>query len=79
MQYQNGSEQSTTFAAGKLTWPDGTEGIMETGVTNIITRKPDMFNGGVSTFSTTGFSIRPSRVLFEGGGVCSPCSPPAIA
>ena len=54
IQYQSGSEQSTTFAAGKLTWPDGTEGIMETGVTNIITRKPDMFNGGVSTFSTTG-------------------------
>lgn len=53
-QYGNNSEQSTTYATGKLTWPDGTEGIMEAGVTNMITRKPDMFSGGISTFSTTG-------------------------
>ncbi len=53
IQYGNNSEQSTTYAIGKLTWPDGTEGILEAGVTNSITRKPDMFNGGVSTFSST--------------------------
>jgi len=53
MQYGNNSEQSTTYARGKLTWPDGTHGIMEAGVTNSITRKPDMFTGGVSTFSST--------------------------
>lgn len=53
MQYGNNSQQSTTFATGRLAWPDGTEGFIETGVTNIITQQPDMFNGGVSTFSTT--------------------------
>ncbi|MEO8587741.1 MAG: hypothetical protein ABI432_00070 [Flavobacteriales bacterium] len=52
-QYGNNSEQSTTFANGKITWPDGTEGIMEAGVTNVITRKPDPFTGGVSSFSST--------------------------
>ncbi|MBL0035940.1 MAG: hypothetical protein IPP26_09265 [Flavobacteriales bacterium] len=52
-QYGNNSEQSTTYAKGMLTWPDGTHGIMEAGVTNSITRKPDMYTGGVSTFSST--------------------------
>lgn len=53
-QYGNNTEQTTTYANGKLAWPDGTEGFMEAGVTNSITRKPDMFSGGISTFSSTG-------------------------
>ena len=71
IQYGNNSEQSTTYAIGKLTWPDGTEGILEAGVTNSITRKPDMFNGGVSTFSstmvfyTTVIRFPPQHLLFK--------------
>ena len=53
MQYGTGTEQSTTYAKGKLKWPDGTEGFMEAGVTNSITRKPDLFTGGMSSFSST--------------------------
>lgn len=53
MQYGTGAEQSTTYARGELSWRDGTRGILEVGVTNIITNKPDMFSGGMSTFSTT--------------------------
>lgn len=54
MQYGNNSKQTTTYATGRLTWPDGTRGIIETGVTNSITQRTDMFNGGMSTFSVTG-------------------------
>ena len=52
-QYGTGTEQTSSLAFGKVSWPDGTEGILHVGVTNMITRKPDMFSGRVSTFSTT--------------------------
>lgn len=52
-QYGNNSEQSTTFSVGRLSWPDGTQGIIEAGVTNIVDQRPDLMNGGTSMFSTT--------------------------
>ncbi len=52
-QYGNSSEQTTTFSKGRLSWPDGTQGIIEVGVTNIVNQQPDMMNGGMTMFSTT--------------------------
>jgi hypothetical protein len=52
-QYGTGSQQTTTMAFGALTWPDGTEGILHVGVTNIITRKRAAMFIGATTFSTT--------------------------
>lgn len=57
-QYANGTEQTTTMVFGKLKWPEGDEGILHVGVTNIIARKPDYFTGRVSTFSTTSVFYR---------------------
>lgn len=53
-QYGANSEQTTTFSKGRLSWPDGTQGLIEVGVTNFVDQRPDLMNGGVSTFSTTG-------------------------
>lgn len=52
-QYGNNTQQTTTMAFGTLTWPDGNEGILHVGVTNILMRKPDMLSGRVTTMSTT--------------------------
>lgn len=52
-QYGTGTQQQTTFSFGRLTWPDGSEGILHVGVTTSITRKPDMFSGAVTSFSST--------------------------
>lgn len=52
-QYGTGTQQSTTMSFGKLTWPNGEEGLLHVGVTNMITRKPDMLTGGSVTFSVT--------------------------
>jgi len=52
-QYGTGTEQQTTFSFGQLKWPDGREGILHVGVTNMITRKPNMIGGGSSSFSST--------------------------
>ncbi|HEX2862077.1 MAG TPA: hypothetical protein VHN79_10580, partial [Lacunisphaera sp.] len=41
-QYNTGTQQQTTVSFGRLTWPDGSEGLLHVGVTNSITRKPDM-------------------------------------
>jgi len=41
------------MAFGELTWPDGNEGILHVGVTNMLMRKPDAFSGQVTTMSTT--------------------------
>ncbi len=52
-QYGTGSEQTTTMAFGRITWPDGDAGILHVGVTNSITRKPDMLTGRTTMFSST--------------------------
>jgi len=52
-QYGNGMTQETTATYAKLTWPDGTEGIAHAGVTNIVTRRPDMLTGAMTSWSTT--------------------------
>ncbi len=52
-QYGTDQSQSTTIATGDLSWPDGTEGIIYAGVTNIILRKPDYMSGGETTISST--------------------------
>ncbi len=53
-QYGNNTQQTTTMAFGKLTWPDDSEGILHVGVTSTLMRKPDMLSGRTSTTSTTG-------------------------
>lgn len=53
-QYGNDTEQSTTMAFGKLTWPDGSEGIIHAGVMNGVMRKQDYLSGGFTTMTTTG-------------------------
>ncbi len=52
-QYGNGTRQSSTMSFGNLTWPDGSQGILHVGVTNILLQKPDAFSGRVQTMSTT--------------------------
>ena len=52
-QYGTGMEQTTTMAYGDLAFPDGTAGLLHVGVTNLITRRPDMLTGRTTTFSTT--------------------------
>lgn len=52
-QYGTGMEQQTTFSFGRLTWPDGREGILHVGVTNMVTRKPNLLGGGSTSFSST--------------------------
>lgn len=52
-QYGNDQSQTTTIATGDLIFPDGTEGIIYAGVTNIILRKPDYMSGSVTTMSST--------------------------
>jgi hypothetical protein len=52
-QFGNPLQQQTTFAYGKLSWPNGDEGILHVGVTNMVNRKPNMVTGSVSTDSTT--------------------------
>ncbi len=52
-QYGNQLQQQTTFAFGKITWPDGNEGILEVGVSNMVNRKPNMVTGVASTDSST--------------------------
>ena len=52
-QFGNDSQQTTTITFGKLTWPDGTEGLMHVGVVNMILRRPDFLSGGVTTMTTT--------------------------
>lgn len=52
-QYGTGTDQQTTFSFGQLKWPDGREGILHVGVTNMVTRKPNFIGGGSSSFSST--------------------------
>lgn len=52
-QYGNHSEQTTTFSTGRLTWPDGTQGTIEVGVSNMVNQQPDLMNGGMTMFSST--------------------------
>jgi len=52
-QYGNQLQQQTTFAFGRITWPDGSEGLMEVGVSNMINRRPNIVTGGASTDSST--------------------------
>ncbi len=52
-QYGNNSQQESTVAKGDLRFPDGSEGILQGTVTNIVTRKPDAFSGGITMFSVT--------------------------
>ncbi len=54
-QYGNATEQNSTFAFGKITFPDGSEGIAHVGVTNTLTRKPDMNRGSVVITTTAVF------------------------
>lgn len=53
MQFGNPQQQSTTFAKGRLSWPDGTQGIIEAGVTNLVNQQPDLMTGGTTMFSST--------------------------
>jgi hypothetical protein len=52
-QFGNQMQQKTTYAFGKITWPNGDEGLMHVGVTTMVLRKPNMVTGGVSTDSST--------------------------
>lgn len=52
-QFGNPMQQQTTFAFGKITWPDASEGILHVGVTTIVNRKPNLVTGGASNDSTT--------------------------
>ena len=52
-QYGTGTEQQTTFSFGQLKWPDGREGILHVGVTNMVTRKPNFIGGSSTSFSNT--------------------------
>jgi len=52
-QYGTGTEQQTTFSFGQLKWPDGREGILHVGVSNMVTRKPNFIGGGSTSFSST--------------------------
>ena len=52
-QFGNGTRQTSTMAFGDLAWPDGSQGILHVGVTNILMQKPDAFSGRVQTISTT--------------------------
>jgi hypothetical protein len=53
-QFGNNSQQTTTIAFGNLSWPDGSQGILHVGVTNVVTRKPDFITGGTTIITTTG-------------------------
>lgn len=52
-QYGQNSQQDSTVALGDLRFSDGSEGILQATVTNIVSRKPDAFTGGVTMFSVT--------------------------
>jgi hypothetical protein len=52
-QYGNDTTQVTTVSFGKLTWPDGTEGLAHAGVTNTLTRRRDMLTGQPTSHSST--------------------------
>lgn len=52
-QFGNNSEQTTTFANGDLTWPDGTQGSISAGVTNVVTHKQNYVTGGTDMNSST--------------------------
>lgn len=47
------TRMETTVVFGNLAWNDGTKGLSQVGVTNIITDKPNMIDGGSVRFSTT--------------------------
>ena len=52
-QYGNQMQQQTSYVTGKVTWPNGDEGVMEVGVSQRFTRKPNMVTGGASSDWTT--------------------------
>ncbi len=64
-QYGNNSQQESTVAKGDLRFPDGSEGLLQGTVTNIVTRKPDAFTGGMTMFSVT--TVVPFMMRFPAG------------
>ena len=52
-EFGNQTQQNTTFASARITWPNGDEGFLDVGVTNIINRNPNLMTGGATTHSTT--------------------------
>lgn len=52
-QFGNATEQRTTIAYADLQWPDGTQGLLHTGVTNTFSRQPNMLTGGGTVMTTT--------------------------
>ncbi|MDX2151752.1 MAG: hypothetical protein SFV54_13520 [Bryobacteraceae bacterium] len=52
-QYGNNLQQNTTMAYGKITWPDGREGLLHVGVNSTVNRRADAFSGRTTSDFTT--------------------------
>ena len=52
-QYGTGIEQSGSAVYGNLTWPDGTRGLAQVGVTVMMKQGNDMFTGAPNGFAST--------------------------
>lgn len=54
-QYGQNSQQSSTAIYGDLSWPDGTQGLAQVGVSVMASRAPNMFGPPVETATTLVF------------------------
>jgi hypothetical protein len=52
-QYGNGMNQTGSAVYGTLTWPDGTKGLAQVGVTVTMKQSNDMFTGAPNGFAST--------------------------
>ncbi len=55
-QYGDNTTTTSTGAFGRVTWPDGTEGLLHVAVTARLSRTPNAFSGGVNSSSMTAVS-----------------------